>query len=719
MTAYRKRAEKLHQLLNAANKRYYVDDDPDITDAQYDTYFRELLTLEKDHPELVTPDSPTQRVGTAVRGFADRQLPSPMFSLANAFTLAGETGVAQFAEVLEFTDRIKAALHNDDTVFAVEPKYDGLAVSLLYQDGVFVQGCTRGDGETGEDVTVNLRTIASIPLKLMGARIPELLEVRGEVVMLKKDFEAYNANALLRGDKPLANPRNGAAGSLRLMNPAAVSKRRLTFLPYSVGLTKGVTFDRHSDALKRLHGWGFKEAMVSLVTGFHGLIEAYRHLLTARDLLAYDIDGIVYKVDSIKAQERLGLTSRSPRWAIAHKFPAQERVTIVEDIDLQIGRTGVATPVARLTPVSVGGVTVTNATLHNLDQIRRLDVRLGDAVIIRRAGDVVPEVVKVDLSHRPRHSVQWQMPTTCPACASPLEKDPEGPAYRCVSVYCPAQRKQKICHFVSRNAMDIQGLGEKQIDALCDAGIVKTQADLFDLTLDSLMTMREQLEGKRPSTTRWAEKILEGIEASRVTTLQRFLFALGIPMVGENGSKTLAKWLGSIDLIRIAPIQILEALPDVGTETALRIAKQFVLLNETGFLDELLKRITISDSGAPSPKLYAAAQLPDVPTLLEEKVRKALMDGMAGELGEAKVIPQPLDGQTFVITGGFENYTRKNIKDYLEEYGAKVAGSVSAKTTTLVCGHDPGTKLADAQRLKIPIWDEERLHKELQDLLPF
>lgn len=719
MTPYARRAEKLHELLNTANRRYYIDDDPDLTDAQYDALFQELLKLEQAHPELVTPDSPTQRVGIhACSTFASRPLPSPMYSLANAFTQEGATDVERFGEVAEFVARVKAVLHRDDTVFAVEPKYDGLAVSLLYTNGIFTQGLTRGDGETGEDVTENLRTIPSIPLRLTGKLVPDLLEVRGEVVMLKKDFEAYNAKALAKGEKILANPRNAAAGSLRLQDPQATAKRRLTFLPYAIGVAKGATFERHSEALKRLHGWGFKEAMVAQVASFDDLVESYRFFLNARDLLPYDIDGIVYKVDSIKAQERLGLTSRSPRWAIAHKFPAQERVTTVTAIELQIGRTGVATPVARLAPVSVGGVVVTNATLHNLDQIRRLDVREGDSVIVRRAGDVVPEVVKVVQQDRTTDRPEWQMPTVCPACGSPLEKDPDGPAYRCIGVYCPAQRKQKLCHFVSRNAMDIQGLGEKQIEALCEANIITTQADIYDLTLESLMTMREQLEGTRPSTTRWAQKILEGIADSRITTLARFLFALGIPLVGENTAKTLAKWLGSIELIRIAPAALLEVLPDIGTETANRIAKQFALLNESGFLDHLLERVTISDNCAPAAKLYAKAKQAKLSKEWEDRLLQSAMDEIVGELGEQQLLDLPLDGQVFVITGSFLNFTRQNIKDILESYGARIAGAVSTKTSVLICGLDPGSKLAEAQRLQIPVWDEERLTREIEKLPP-
>lgn len=720
MTPYVARAEKLHQLLHTANKRYYIDDDPDITDAQYDAYFQELLKLEKDHPELVTPDSPTQRVGIHARStFADRRLPSPMFSLANAFTRDAETDEERFVEVMEFVNRVKATLHDDDTIFIVEPKYDGLAVSLLYKDGILTQGCTRGDGEVGEDVTENLRTLPTIPLKLTGSHIPEILEVRGEVVMLKEDFDAYNDRALARGEKTLANPRNAAAGALRLQDPNATAKRRLTFLPYSVGLTKGVSFERHSGALVRLHEWGFREVSIDLVTGVQGLIDSYRNLLNERDDLPYDIDGIVYKVDSIKAQGRLGVTSRTPRWAIAHKFPAQEQTTYLLAIDLQIGRTGAATPVARLAPVAVGGVTVTNATLHNLDQIRRLDVRIGDSVIVRRAGDVVPEVVKVDISRRPTYSVEWQMPEVCPSCSSPLEKDPDGPMYRCVGLYCPAQRKQKICHFASRNAMDIQGLGEKQIEALCDAGVVKTQVDLYGLTLESLMDMREHLEGKRPTTTRWAQKILEGIEASRVTTLQRFLFALGIPLVGENTSKILSKWLGSIELVRIAPPQLLEVLPDIGAETASRIAKRFAVLNESGFLDQLLTQVTISDNYEPAAKLYAKAKLTKLSKEMEARILKSAMDAMVNELGESQPLEMPFDGKVFVITGSFLEYTRPQIKDILENYGAKVAGAVSAKTSVLICGMEPGSKLAAAQRLKIPIWDEDTFRQEIEKLPPF
>src|SRR5690348_1537265 len=612
------RAAALRAQIEQANYRYHVLDDADITDAAYDRLMRELEALEAAHPALASPDSPTRKVGARAHGgFAEVRHAIPMLSLGNAFEQDGETDRERFHEVAEFERRIEQTTKRTEPVFSVEPKLDGLAISLRYEHGVFVQGATRGDGETGEDVTANLRTVRAIPLKLRGKDWPEVLEVRGEVIMLRKDFEAFNAYARAHDEKPLANPRNGAAGSLRQLDPAITAKRRLSFFAYAVGVVEGGELPpTHSATLRQLREWGFPVSPeVDIARGFDGLIAYFRRIGARRDSLPYDIDGVVYKLDDYEGQREMGFVSRAPRWAIAHKFAAQEQSTQVEAIEIQIGRTGAATPVARLKPVQVAGVTVTNATLHNADQIARLDVRVGDTVIVRRAGDVIPEVVRVQGERRPAGTRPWTMPAQCPVCGSALMREEGEAAWRCSGgLVCPAQRKEALIHFASRRAMDIEGLGSRFVDALVELDYVRTPADLYDLTVERFVAMKQAIderEGTTPETvkagkiaTKWAENLVEGIDASRRTTLPRFLLALGIMHIGESTARTLATWLGSLDMVRSMPAAVLRVLPDIGEEVAASIAGFFAQEGNQRVVDALLAAgITFSDEAAPSPRL--------------------------------------------------------------------------------------------------------------------
>ncbi len=557
------RARQLRERIENANHRYHVLDDPDIPDAEYDRMMRELEALEAEFPSLASEDSPTRKVGArAEGGFAEVRHAIPMLSLNNAFGQDGDSDAERYPEVGDFVRRIEQTLDRGEPLFSVEPKLDGLAISLRYEDGRFVQGATRGDGETGEDVTANLRTIRAIPLRLRGSGWPRVLEVRGEVIMLRKDFEAYNAWAREHDAKTLANPRNGAAGSLRQLDPAITARRKLSFFAYAVGQVEGGELPpTHSATLAQLREWGFPVSpLVDTARGFDGLIAYYQRIGEQRDALPYDIDGVVYKLDDYAGQGVMGFVSRAPRWAIAHKYPAQEQMTVLEAIEIQIGRTGAATPRARMQPVQVGGVTVTHATLHNADQIARLDVRVGDTVIVRRAGDVIPEVVRVVPERRPPDTVPWQMPDTCPVCGSELLREDDRAAYRCTGgLICAAQRKEALIHFASRRAMDIDGLGERYVDALVEFDMVSTPADLYRLTVDDFVDMKrraDERDGTTPETvkqgkvaTKWAENLVDAIAASRHATLARFLFGLGIMHIGESTAKTLAKYLGNIQII--------------------------------------------------------------------------------------------------------------------------------------------------------------------------
>ncbi len=769
----------LRRRIDDANHRYFVLDDPDLPDIDYDRLMRQLQALEAAHPELVTSDSPTQRVGTTPSdAFAPVRHEPRMLSLNNAFSEEGEDDRTRFREVAEFERRIERELGRRDPVFSVEPKFDGLAISLRYEQGRFVRGATRGDGETGEDVTANLRTVRSIPLKLHGKIFPQVLEVRGEVVMLRKDFEAYNAYAMAHGEKTLANPRNAAAGSLRQLDPAVTARRRLSFFAYAIGVVQGVELPAtHSATLQKLRDWGFPiSPEVDIAIGFEGLIAYYRRIGERRASLPYDIDGVVYKLDDYDLQAAMGFVSRAPRWAIAHKFPAEEQATVVEAIDIQIGRTGAATPVARLTPVQVGGVTVTNATLHNADQVARLDVRVGDTVIVRRAGDVIPEVVRVIPEHRPPQAQPWQMPPTCPVCGSALLREDGKAAYRCSGgLVCAAQRKEALIHFAARRAMDIEGLGERFVDALVEFGYVRTPADLYRLTLHDLLEMKRRADardGTIPETvksgkeaTKWAENLLQGIEASKRTTLARFLFGLGIMHIGESTAKILANYLGSLEFIRSTPATVLRCLPDIGGEVATSIVTFFAQPGNMKVVDALLAAgIEFEDEGAPAAgvrervgwgallhglrvnKLGSGGverltsvfpSLDDFVTAgregwLEAGLSQAAADNLADTLASPAVraslaqdaaflqrllavaadseeVAQPLAGQTVVLTGTLSSLSREAAKEKLEALGARVSGSVSKKTSFVVAGEAAGSKLDKAHELDVAVWDEARL----------
>jgi len=704
MNAVAERAAELRRLIEDANHRYFVLDDPAIPDAEYDALVRELQVIEQAHPSLCTPDSPTRRVGGDVLpGFDSVEHELPMLSLGNAFT---------DAEVEEFVGRIERELGVQSPEFSVEPKLDGLAISLRYEQGVFVRGATRGDGATGEDVTQNLRTIKAIPLRLRG-EAPPLLEVRGEVYMPRAGFEAYNARMRASGGKVLANPRNGAAGSLRQLDPRLAAARPLAFFAYGLGATRGWAVPpRHSGVLQALRDFGFPVAPEARVAGgLHGLLGYYADIGARRDGLPYDIDGVVYKLDRRDQQDAMGFVSRAPRWAIAHKFPAQEQLTTVEAIEVQVGRTGALTPVARLAPVQVAGVTVTNATLHNADQIARLDVRVGDTVIVRRAGDVIPEVVRVvedrrplDADGRPLHP-PYEFPSRCPACGSHTEavrkvlrqtkaggiEYAEGAAIVCTGgLFCPAQRKQAVIHFASRKAMDIEGLGERFVEDLVDFGYVRTVADLYALSLDDFLAMKrraDERDGTVPETvkagkvaTRWAENLVEAIAASKATTLERLLFALGIRDVGESTARTLARWFGALDPIMAADEASLVEVPDVGPVVAARIA---------GFFAEAHNR---------------------------EVVEALRMAGVAWtEASPQRAVEGPLAGRTVVLTGALTALSRDEAGARLQALGAKVAGSVSKKTHFVVAGEAAGSKLDKARELGIEVWDEARLLDFLND----
>jgi DNA ligase (NAD+) len=707
------RAAELRAELTEHNYRYHVLDDPSIPDAEYDALMRELVELEAAHPDLRTDDSPTLRVGASgSRDFAEVVHEIPMLSLDNAFDdVTADDDAGRFAAIGDFVRRIETKLGIGDPEFSVEPKLDGLAISLVYEQGVFVRGATRGDGAKGEDVTANLRTIKTIPLRLRGSDWPERLEVRGEVYMPRAAFEAYNARARDSGEKTLANPRNGAAGSLRQKDPQETAKRPLAFYAYAVHLPatpEQNLGERHSSALAQLREWGFPiSPEVDTARGFAGLVAYYRRIGERRDSLPYDIDGVVYKLDDYAGQRQMGFVSRAPRWAIAHKFPAQEQSTELLGIDIQIGRTGAATPVARLKPVQVAGVTVSNVTLHNADQIARLDVRIGDCVIVRRAGDVIPEIVKVVLERRPADAVPWQFPTACPVCGSALERVQkikkqtktetvfeDSVAWVCSGgLFCPAQRKEALFHFAARRAMDIEGLGGEIIDDMVElpflrrsgaAQSLRNPAELYTLRLDDLTELRrlaQERDGSVPETvkkgkvaTRWAENLLEAIEKSRSTTLERFLFALGIRDVGESTAKALARWFGGLDAVMSASVDEFKAIPDVGPVVAGHVQAFF--------------------AEAHNRDVIAALRAGGVHWPEHEPQRTSV---------------GTLAGKTVVLTGTLEAMSRDEAKDRLEALGAKVSGSVSKKTDFVVAGPGAGSKLEKATELGLEVWDEARL----------
>ncbi|KHL52269.1 NAD-dependent DNA ligase LigA, partial [Xanthomonas cannabis] len=807
------RIAALRRRIDDANYRYHVLDEPQLADVDYDRLMRELEALEAEHPSLASADSPTQRVGyLAASRFAEVRHALPMLSLGNAFS---------DEEVREFVRRISERLEIKQPVFSAEPKLDGLAISLRYENGEFVQGATRGDGATGEDVSANLRTVKAIPLRLRGEGWPQVLEVRGEVYMPRAAFEAYNAQMRAQGGKVLANPRNGAAGSLRQLDARITAQRPLSFFAYGVGEVRdGALPQTHSAILAQLRDWGFPVSqLVEVVQGSEGLLAYYQRIGEARDGLPFDIDGVVYKLDDLAGQREMGFVSRAPRWAIAHKFPAQEQSTTVEAIEIQIGRTGAATPVARLKPVHVAGVVVTNATLHNADQIARLDVRVGDTVIVRRAGDVIPEVAGVVADQRPAGTQEWRMPTQCPVCGSEIVREEGQAVWRCSGeLTCPAQRKEAFRHFVSRRAMDVDGLGEKFIEVLVDSGLVQGVADLYLLTVDQLLQLRlisnaesphaflrearehlasgayAQLEtrvvgigvdlagerevpqtwqadllraglprfewNRRKIATKWAENLIEAIETSRDTTLERFLFALGIEHVGESTAKALSAWFGDLELIRHLPWPLFKRVPDIGGEVARSLGHFLDQPGNQQAIDDLLQRgVRIGDSHAPSPRLREALSfaslledmgIPKVTPVRAQQLAAAVpsfdalrtagadalqqagvpapvvaallqwldrpenaalasaaqqaMETVLARLPEAEAVQAgPLEGQTVVITGTLAALTRDAAKQRLEALGAKVAGSVSKKTAFLVAGEEAGSKLDKAQSLGVEI----------------
>jgi DNA ligase (NAD+) len=678
------RVAELRRRIDDANHRYYVLDDPDLPDIEYDRLLRELEALEQAHPQLRDANSPTARVGSAPSGkFAPVSHAVPMLSLGNAFS---------DDEVREFVARIEKETGDGDPMFSVEPKLDGLAISLRYEKGQFVRGATRGDGATGEDVTANLRTVRTIPLRLRG-EAPEVVEVRGEVYMPKAGFERYNAWALEHGEKPMANPRNGAAGSLRQLDPRISAQRPLAFYAYALGEVQGAALPpTHSKTLAWLRTLGFPVSPeVGCSRGIEGLLEYYRRIGECRNALPYDIDGVVYKLDRYDQQRAMGFVSRAPRWALAHKFPAQEEMTTVESIEVNVGRTGAVTPWVLMKPVHVGGVTVTRATLHNADQVARLDVRNGDSVIVRRAGDVIPEVVRVIGELRPLDkrgrplSPPYQLPTQCPVCGSAVEREEGEVVARCTGgLFCPAQRVQALFHFASRRAMDIEGLGERFITALVELDYVHSVADLYKLTVDDFVEMKrraDELAGAVPETvkagkiaTRWAENLVKGIDASRSSSLERVLYALGIRDVGESTAKTLARHFGALDPIMAAGEDALRQVPDIGPVVAAHIAHFFAEPHNREVITALRAAGVHWKEGAPQ-----------------------------------RASEGPLVGKTVVLTGGLESMSRDDAGAKLEALGAKVSGSVSKKTSFVVAGEAAGSKLAKAQELGVEIWDEAKL----------
>ncbi len=660
MTDLSARARTLREVLALHNYRYHVLDDPTIPDAQYDALYQELQQLETLHPELLTADSPTQRVGAHARpGFTQVTHRIPMLSLNNGFLNS---------EIEAFDRRARESLGVDCVEYACEPKFDGLAVSLTYEKGLLVQGSTRGDGETGEEVTANLRTLHTIPLSLPIKNPPERLEVRGEVLMQKADFEALNIAQKARGEKIFVNPRNAAAGTLRQLDPALTARRPLSFFAYGVGALEGFALPATQGALMaQLALLHFPVAAeCALVSGVEGLLAYFKRIQNARAALPYDIDGVVYKVNDFAQQARLGFVSRAPRFALAHKFPAEEALTEIMEIDVQVGRTGTITPVARLKPVFVGGVTVTNATLHNEDEVRRKDVHVGDTVWVRRAGDVIPEVVSVELGQRPVHAHAFVMPTHCPVCGSQVIREEGESASRCSGgLFCPAQRKEALLHFAHRRAMDIEGLGDKRVDQLVDGGWVHSSADLYGLTMEQLSQL--PLMGEKS-----AENLIAAIQRSRTTTLARFIFSLGIRNVGEATARDLARQFGDLAPLMSASTEDLLQVPDVGPVVAQSIHDFFA----EGHNREVIERL--QQQGVHWPIHEASSTL-------------------------------PLSGKTFVLTGTLPHLSRDEARARIEVLGGKVAGSVSAKTHYVVAGSEAGSKLERAQALGVTVLDEAQL----------
>lgn len=786
MTSAQTAAERIAELrseIDAHNYRYYVLDEPSVPDAEYDRLFNALKALEAEHPELVSPDSPTQRVGgAALAAFGQVRHEVPMLSLGNAFE---EQDLIDFdRRAREGLDLPSGDLFGDgvELEYSCEPKLDGLAVSLLYENGKLVRGATRGDGSTGEDISANVRTVRNIPLKLHGDGWPGVLEVRGEIYMPKAGFEALNARQLEAGSKPFANPRNAAAGSLRQLDSKITASRPLELCAYGIGRSDGNLPDTHIGILEALKGWGLPISReLKLAKGVQECRDYFHAIGEKRDALPYEIDGVVFKVNSTAQQRELGFRAREPRWAIAHKFPAREEVTELLGVEFQVGRTGAITPVARLQPVQVAGVTVSNATLHNMDEVARLGVMIGDTVIVRRAGDVIPQILGVIPERRPENARAVHVPQSCPVCGSAVERTQlikrskgresvsEGSIYRCVGrLACQAQLKQAIIHFVSRRAMDIDGLGDKIVEQLVDAGLVKSPADLYCLSFEQVLA----LEGFAEVSSR---NLLNAIDASRKPSLARFVFALGIPDVGEGTAKLLARALGSLERISRALPDVLVYLPDIGLEVAHEIHSFFCDEHNQSVIQQLRARgVQTQEEGDVHPDFAACATLGglldrlNIPFIaatgaqrlasrfgslagiieadwldlrqverLNERAARALRDyfddpanaararaieaqlkefGMHWESERKAAEGLPLAGQTWVLTGTLESMSRDDAKARLEALGAKVSGSVSAKTSVVVAGPGAGSKLAKANELGLEVDDEASFLKRLASL---
>ncbi|WP_286222648.1 NAD-dependent DNA ligase LigA [Marinobacter apostichopi] len=656
------RVEELRSLIEEHNYHYYVLDDPSIPDAEYDRLFRELQTLEAEYPELASDDSPSRRVGSSAEtSFEEIVHRIPMLSLDNAFSED---------ELRDFDRRVRERLDAaEDIEYVCEPKLDGLAVSLHYEQGRLTKAATRGDGYAGEDITANIRTIPSVPLKLRGEGVPDLVEVRGEVYMPKAGFDKLNKRLADQGEKTFVNPRNAAAGSLRQKKSTITAKRPLEMCAYSVAVVDERDLpDNHWAGLQQVKSWGFRiNPEMRKARGVEECLQAYTELMEKRDSLPYEIDGIVFKVDRLDLQQKLGFVSRAPRWAIAHKFPAQEELTVIEDVEFQVGRTGAVTPVARLKPVFVGGVTVSNATLHNMDEIRRLDAHIGDTVFIRRAGDVIPQVVKVVPEKRPENAREVVLPEHCPVCGSDVIQIEGEAVARCSGgLYCPAQRKEAIRHYASRKALDIEGLGDKWIDILVGHELVETVADLYRLK-------KRDLVGLERMGDKSASNLIAAIDRSRQPVLWKFLYALGIREVGEATAKSLASFFGTLEAIACADEETLQSVPDVGPIVAGHIRS---------FFEQPHNQETL-------------AALKDAGVQWQEEV--------------VEESEKPLQGETWVLTGTLSEMTRDEAKEKLESLGAKVSGSVSKKTACVVAGEAAGSKLAKAEQLEVPVLDEAGL----------
>jgi DNA ligase (NAD+) len=658
----RKRVAELRREIERHNRLYYNETAPEISDAEYDALFHELLKLETEHPELASPDSPTQRVGAAPsESFAEVKHRVPMLSLANAF---------DDEDVVAFDRRCREGLEVDEVEYACELKFDGLAVTLAYEDGLFVEGATRGDGAAGEDVTPNLRTVRSLPLRLDMRKPPKLLEVRGEVLMMRRDFEAINKRATELGERTFVNPRNAAAGGLRQLDPRLTARRRLSFFAYGIGAVEGYAVPpAHAKLLDALAGMGFpvtKDRRTA--TGVEGLLRFYRDMGSRRTDLPYDIDGVVYKVNAFADQNRLGYVSRAPRFAVAHKFPAEEAATELETIEIQVGRTGALTPVARLKPIFVGGTTIVNATLHNEDEVRRKDIWKRDTVVVRRAGDVIPEVARV-AKPGPRAKSDWfEMPARCPRCGSAVVRSEDEAVARCSGgLFCPAQRKQALLHFASRRAMNVEGLGDKLVEQLVDSGLVRTAADLYKLGVAKLAELERMAQKS-------AANVVAGIEKSKDTTLGRFIYALGIRNVGEVTGKDLARHFGTLDAFMDASVEQLMEAPDVGPVVAESIA---------GFFREAHNREVIEQLRA------AGVRWTEAPPARRDT-------------------GGPFAGKIVVLTGTLAAMARDEAKERIEAAGGKVTGSVSKKTDYVVAGAEAGSKLDKAQELGVAVLDEEK-----------